>query len=736
MEKVTIPVTGMSCTACASSIETTIGSLNGVLRNSVNFANNNVFIEYQPDKIHLDDIKKAVVSIGYDLLIDQSEQKNLEAIRSSEYKKLKNNTLGAVAFAFPLLAISMLLGMKWRYSGYLQFLLAVPVIFIFGRVFFVNALKQAQHLKTNMDTLVAMSTGIAFLFSTFNTFYPQFFISQGLEPHIYFEAAAVIIAFILLGRMLEEKAKSKTSQAIKDLMKLQPLTVKVIREGKEVELPTEELLTGDLVIIHPGERIPVDGKVEWGSSFVDESTINGESIPSEKLKNDPVFAGTLNQKGSIRIIAEKVGKETILAHIIKTVEEAQGSKAPVQKLADKIAGIFVPVVISISLLTFLIWYFSGVPQSLTHAFLSMVTVLIIACPCALGLATPTAVMVGIGKGAKNGILVKDAESLETAHKVDTIVLDKTGTLTLGKPEVVHSIWSSNVRNQESYENILLSIESLSEHPLSEALVYMLKNKKKEPIEIDHFESITGRGIKAEADGKVYFAGNEQFMEDNGLELKTFYEGKEEAIKNNGKTRIYFASQSEILSVFEIADTIKATTPKAIEAFKQMGIEVIMLTGDNESTAAAIARQTGINRYKASVLPDEKALFIKELQKNGKTVAMVGDGINDSEALALADLSIAMGNGSDVAMDVAKITLVNSDLLQIVKSIRLSKETVKTIRQNLFWAFVYNLISIPVAAGALFPFFGFLLNPMIGSAAMALSSVSVVSNSLRLRTRKL
>jgi Cu2+-exporting ATPase len=623
--------------------------------------------------------------------------------------------------------------MNIPYGNYISMILTLPVIGWFGRSFFINAWKQARHGKANMDTLVALSTGIAFLFSAFNTLAPGFWHARGIHPHVYYEAAAVIIAFISLGKLLEERAKHHTSSAIKKLMGLQPKTVRVLIAGKEQDLPVADVLPGHHILVRPGEKIPVDGLVTTGSSFVDESMITGEPLPVQKEKDNKVFAGTVNQKGSFQFIAQKVGNDTLLAHIIKMVQEAQGSKAPVQKGVDKIAGIFVPVVIGISMLTFIVWMIAGGDHAFTNALLTSVTVLVIACPCALGLATPTAIMVGIGKGAENNILIKDAESLELAYKVDTVVLDKTGTITEGKPVVTQMNWLAGKENDAALKQVLYSLEVQSEHPLAEAVLHALQQDGVQAGAINNFESITARGVTGVVGANRYYAGNKQLIDEHRLIIhETLLQGAA-GLQQQAHTVIYFADTQQVLAVIAIADKIKATSAKAVQQLQHSGIEVIMLTGDNEQTAAAIAIQAGIKNFAASMLPADKASFVKKLQAQNRVVAMVGDGINDSQALAQADVSIAMGRGSDIAMDVATMTLITSDLQSIPKALLLSRKTVRTIRQNLFWAFIYNLIGIPLAAGVLYAFNGFLLNPMIAGAAMALSSVSVVTNSLRLKT---
>jgi Cu2+-exporting ATPase len=597
-----------------------------------------------------------------------------------------------------------------------------------------------------MDTLVALSTGIAFIFSLFNTLFPEFWHSRGVHPHVYYEAATVIITFISFGKLLEERAKSGTSEALKKLMGLQPKTLKVLIDGQEKELPISSVMVGNEIIVRPGEKIPVDGTVSSGESYVDESMISGEPLPVLKKTGEKVFSGTVNQRGSFQFIAEKVGSETLLSQIIRKVQEAQGSKAPVQKLVDKIAGIFVPTVIGISILTFAIWMLVGGEDAFTHALLTSVAVLVIACPCALGLATPTAIMVGMGKGAENQILIKDAESLELGHKVNAVILDKTGTITEGKPtvtglwlagEVVSDIEQSQwTVDQRRNLSLLLAIESKSEHPLAEAVVKFLQKENVESTQLDNFESVTGRGVKAWKDSNLFLVGNEKFLVENQVNLDSELTQKAESWSKEAKTVIFFADENKVLAILAISDRVKKSSQSAIEKLKSKGIEVYMLTGDNQQTAAAVALEVGVTDFKAGVMPSDKADFIKELQAKGKIVAMVGDGINDSEALAQADVSIAMGHGSDIAMDVAKMTLITSDLEKIPQAFNLSTLTVNGIKQNLFWAFIYNLIGIPIAAGVLYPINGFLLDPMIAGGAMALSSVSVVMNSLRLKGKKI
>ena len=730
--KGTFPVLEMTCASCAGSAQNIVKMQAGVVDASVNYGTGNLVVEYLPNMTDAYKLQKAVQGAGYDLLIEEEnkQQETLEAIHEKSFKKLKAKTLGAVILSLPVVIIGMFF-MDMPFANEIMWAFATPVVLWLGRGFFINAWKQAKHRSANMDTLVALSTGIAYVFSVFNMLFPEFWHQRGLHAHVYFEAAAVIIAFILLGKLMEEKAKGNTSTAIKKLMGLQPKTVIVINaDGTEKQIAIEDVSVSDVILVKPGEKIAVDGTVVSGNSYVDESMLSGEPLPVLKTENEKVFAGTINQKGSFQFKAEKVGKETMLSQIIKMVQDAQGSKAPVQKLVDKIAGIFVPVVMSIAILTFILWIVFGDENSAVQGLLAAITVLVIACPCALGLATPTAIMVGVGKGAENGILIKDAESLELAKKVNAIVLDKTGTITEGKPQVTDVLW---LNNDDATKDILISIEKQSEHPLAEAVVKHFNNAA--TTVLSNFESSTGKGAKATHDNEMYYVGNKKLLAENDISCTEDLLKQADEWSKQAKTVIWFSNSKQALCVLAISDKIKETSVEAIKELQEMGIDLYMLTGDNTATARAIAAQTGIKQYKAEVLPQHKADFVKELQKQGKIVAMVGDGINDSTALATADVSIAMGKGSDIAMDVAKMTIISSDLTKIPQAIRLSKQTVATIKQNLFWAFVYNLIGIPIAAGILYPFNGFLLNPMIAGAAMALSSVSVVSNSLLLKWKK-
>lgn len=729
------PVTGMTCAACAVSVESILQSEPGVLKAGVNFATQTVQVEYIPTIAGPLSLKHALQGVGYDMIVDESDdaKKTLETEHRRHYENLKRRTWWAVGLSIPLLIIGMFF-MNIPYAKYVLWILSTPIVLWTGRNFFMNAYKQARHGRANMDTLVALSTGIAYAFSVFNTLVPKFWLSRGLEAHVYFEAAGVVIAFVLLGKLLEERAKANTSSAIKKLIGLQPSVVTIVHEGGHtMEIPIAKVKVGDILLIKPGGKIPVDGKVTEGNSYVDESMITGEPVAVSKKINDELFAGTINQKGSFQMSASKIGGDTLLAGIIRLVQEAQGSKAPVQKLVDKIAGIFVPVVVALSLITFGSWWLLGGDNGITQGLLAMVTVLVIACPCALGLATPTAIMVGVGKGAENGILIKDAESLEQAHQINALILDKTGTITEGKPSVSNIFWA--VDETAELKNLLFSIERASEHPLADAVAEYLQ-KEASILNIQKIESLTGKGITAFYNDQMYWIGNRKMVADHSTKLSTRQESLVNEWEKRANTVVIFGKGKETLAIISITDKIKNSSAAAIRELQDMNVEVYMLTGDNRQTAAAVARETGIDQYKAEVMPTDKYEFVKHLQQQGKVVGMVGDGINDSQALALADVSIAMGKGSDIAMDVAKMTLISNDLLKIPAAIKLSRKTVAAIRQNLFWAFIYNIIGIPIAAGILYPINGFLLNPMIAGAAMALSSVSVVSNSLRLKWSKI
>ncbi len=733
--KRTYPVTGMTCASCVANVEKVLRSQAGVEDVNVNLATNTAVVAFEEHVVKEAVLKAAVQAAGYDLLIGEVEAASTEAEQQQHDRlvALKKRLWASTAFSVPLVIVGMGY-MHARWSPWVQWALATPVVLVFGRQFFGNAWKQAAHRTANMDTLVALSTGVAYLFSVFNTLHPSFWTSRGLLPHVYFEAAAVVITFILLGKFLEERAKAGTSSAIKKLMHLRPS--KVLRQevdGKVNEVPITEVNVDDILFVRPGESIAVDGLVIDGGSHVDESMISGEPIPVAKSAGSLLLAGTINQKGSLRMKAQKVGAATLLAQIVRAVQEAQGSKAPVQKLVDRIAGVFVPVVIGIAILSVVVWWIVGGEHAFTQGLLALVTVLVIACPCALGLATPTAIMAGMGKGAENGILIKDAESLERTRKITAIVLDKTGTITEGKPEVVESVGLDDVE----VASVLFAIETRSEHPLAEAVVRYLQPRTSHiTAHTSHFDSQTGKGVKATVDGTTWLVGNRRLLEENGISIGAEYRDKEKTWQEHAHTVVWVADAKEVRAAIAIADRIKPSAAEAIARLKASGIQVYMQTGDSRRTAQAVAKAVGIDDFRSEVLPRDKATFVVGLQQMGHVVAMVGDGINDCEALAKADVSIAMGHGSDIAMDVARITLISTDLNAVPRAIVLSRKTVSFIRQNLFWAFIYNVLGIPIAAGVLYPVNGFLLDPMIAGAAMALSSVSVVSNSLRLKAVRL
>ena len=737
MSKITkkvYPVMGMHCAACANNVEKIVKKQEGVEDASVNLAAAVLTVDFNYDVVSPEQLKDAVMKIGFDLIIDEdNSMEEQEEAEHSYYEQLQRKTVVAWIFALPVAFMGMFF-MDFPGINWWMLVLSLPVLFYSGHAFYVNAWKQAKHFTSNMDTLVALSTSIAFLFSLFNTLYPQFWYEQGLEPHVYYEAATVIIAFVLVGKLMEEKAKGKTSMAIRKLMGLQPKTARILRDGKEEDILISELKKGDKVSVRPGERVPVDGLIVEGDTFIDESMISGEPIPVEKKLNDKVLAGTINQNGAFVMSAEKVGRETVLAQIIRMVQEAQGSKAPVQRIVDKVTAVFVPTVLAIAILTFIVWMIVGGVDDFSYAMLSAVSVLVIACPCALGLATPTALMVGIGKGAEAHILIKDAVALEQMRKVDTVVLDKTGTVTEGRPTVTG--WLHDAGWVNEHKGILYAAELKSEHPLALAIVEELKKDGNKPAIIDSFESRTGRGIVVTRGGKTYWAGSHRLLNDFGAKVSDLLKSMVEEYERSGKSLVYFGEESTLLAVIVISDKVKPTSIQAVKQMQAEGKYVVLLTGDGHLTAQNVAGEINANRFIAEALPDDKENVIKELQREGRVVAMVGDGINDSQALARADVSIAMGKGTDIAMDVAMVTLMTSDLLLLPKAFKLSRKTVRLIHQNLFWAFIYNLIGIPIAAGILFPMYGILLNPMIASAAMACSSVSVVLNSLSLNWRKL
>lgn len=742
-ERMQFPVTDMSCAACAARVESVLRQQPGVKAADVNYASATAVVEWDTNVTDLEKLQEAVKAAGYGLIIDDNAEETAANVATENYNKLKRNTILAIVLALPVAVIGMcFMGQKW--GEWVSLVLTTVILFYLGRGFYRNALRQLRHRTSNMDTLVALSTGIAYLFSIWNMFFPDFWLARGIHPHVYFEAASVIIAFILLGRTFEAKAKGNTTTAIKKLMGLRPDSViKVETDGTTREMRVEKVFPGDILLVRAGERIPVDGVVTEGSSYVDESMLTGEPIGVEKRDGSRVFAGTINGNGSFQFRAESVGTDTLLAKIIRMVNDAQGSKAPVQRLVDKVASVFVPSIIIIALIAFMMWVMLDSSGGLIHGILALVTVLIIACPCALGLATPTAIMVGVGRGAEEGILVKDAESLETALKINTVVLDKTGTVTKGSPSVTEAYFgdvdaaadeqSGATRDLKREMDILRSLESHSDHPLAEAVCKYLGER--ENVNIRRFESLSGLGVKGKVGVKEYFAGNRRMMEGQNIIIPDDFNRKAHEMQKEAMTVVWFADKEKVVGVIGISDEIKPGAADAISEMKRSGIKVIMLTGDNAHSAEAVARQCGIEDWRAEMLPEDKCSFVAALQADGRKVAMVGDGINDSAALAQSDLGVAMGSGSDIAMEIAGLTIISSDLRKLPVAFRLSRLTVRTIRQNLFWAFIYNIIGVPIAAGVLYPVNGFLMNPMIAGAAMAFSSVSVVSNSLLLKRRR-
>jgi P-type Cu2+ transporter len=728
MMKKEVPVTGMSCAACAISIENVLKNNPAIKSVQVNYANHSAWIEWDELLTDIQSIQKEVQSQGYDLLVEKVLPEELEMRDLLQYQALKKRTVFAGILAFPVFLLGMFF-MHFPYANLIMWGLTTPILAVFGRDFFISAWVQAKIRKANMNTLVAISTGVAYIYSTFNTFYPNFLKDKGLEAHVYFEAAAVIIFFILLGKLLESGAKAGTSEALKKLMGLQPSEVTVLSDQIETIKKTEEVKEGEVVVIRPGQRIPLDGVIIQGESYVNESMLTGEPLPVTKGVGHKVFSGTLNQAGSFLFEVEKISEHTFLSQIIQRVKMAQASKAPIQKLVDKISSIFVPVVLLIGLLTFLIWGISGVEDSWLKGMLAMITVWVIACPCALGLATPTSLMAAMGRGAEIGILIKDAESLEKGTTIDLVILDKTGTITTGQPEV--SDWVKSDFWKEEYAVVLQSLENKSEHPLAKSIESFLK-KGEQKVEINDFEVKVGQGVKGMYEGNLFRIGALQWLEKENVHISEELLLRNEQFLSQGAIVVFASVDNQAVALFSIHDEIKPSSRDAIRSLQAMGIEVHMLTGDQFKTASFVAEKVGIQEFKASVLPQDKGNYVKEMQQKGRRVAMVGDGINDTEALSLSDLSIAMGKGTDIAMDVSGVTLVHSDLNHLPKVIQLMKKTQSVIRQNLFWAFVYNVIGIPIAAGLLYPIWGFMLNPMIAGAAMAMSSVSVVSNSLRLK----
>ena len=736
--KATLLVGGMTCAACVRRVEMALKGVSGVVDASVNLASSRATVQFDPGLVDAATLGKAVEEAGYEYLGQPEETPTdpLEAARNREIRELKIKVAAGAVLSILIMAGSMPHWFPFLHDisplalRVALFALTTPAVFWVGSRFVRGAVKAARQKTTDMNTLVAIGSISAYAYSTLVTFWPRLFTSAGVELHLYFDGAAMIVTLVLLGRLLEMKARGRTSDAIKRLMRLAPKTARVVRDGVESDVPVDEVVPGDSVLVRPGERIPVDGAVLAGSSSVDESMLTGESLPVAKETGGDVFAGTINLTGSFTFKASRVGAETALARIIRLVEEAQGSKAPIQRFADKVASIFVPSVMGVAALTFLIWYFL-VPEPLfSRALLNFVSVLIISCPCAMGLATPTAVMVGTGLGAENGILIKGGESLEKAWRIHTVVFDKTGTLTTGNPEVTDAIVVEGT-DPKDFLRMVISVEAVSEHPLAKAVVARGKPWGVFPSPVEDFEALAGLGARGVVSGREVFLGNRRLFEGEGMSVAKLESLAREAIAS-GKTCIYVALDGKPTGVIALADTLRDTAKATVARLKEMGLEIAMITGDRKETAQAIAREAGIDRIMAEVLPGDKAGEIRRLQEEGGIVAMVGDGINDAPALAAADVGIAIGAGTDIAVEASDITLIKDDLRLVVSAIRLSALTMKVIRQNLFWAFFYNVLGIPVAAGILYPFFGILLNPMFAAAAMAMSSVSVVGNALRLR----
>lgn len=757
----TYPVKGMSCASCSAHVGKALRSVEGVIEVNVNLPMNRATVKFDDAVCTAQQLQQSVERMGFELIIDQTDDEGTNIFADEEIaseknsanelnqttpntsnkkstskkcianhnealKQMQRNAWGALAIAIPLLVLGII---PHLFAGQevASCFLAAFSLWKYGRLFYAPAWKLLKHGTSNMDTLVALSISVSFIYSFCNLFFPQWFISHGMQPHLYFDSVGVITAFILLGRMLEARAKHRTTNSIRKLMQLQPKQVVcVFPNGKEVTKHVNDVKTGDVLLARPGDRIAVDGEVITGASNVDESSLSGEPIPVEKNIGDKVMAGTINKNGTLHYRAEKRATDTLLAQIVRMVQEAQGSKVPVQALVDRIAAVFVPTIIGISLITLIAWILLDSANGLTHGLVAMVSVLVIACPCSLGLATPTAIIVGIGRGASAGILIKDATCLEVAEKINAVVLDKTGTITVGHPEVKAAWFESDSESQ--WRNILLSLERQSEHPLAEAVCTFLKNET--TCKVENFTALPGNGVSGCIEGCTYYVGSLKWMQEKNITLTATQHQFANNYTHQACTLVALTDGTKILALLALTDEVKSTSATAIKQLKALGIETYMLTGDNAQTAAVVASEVGIDHYVAHTLPADKANFVKQLQAEGKKVAMVGDGINDSAALAVADLSIAMGRGSDIAIDTAMLTLLTSDLLRLPQAIRLSARTVRTIRQNLFWAFFYNVVSVPIAAGVLYPICGFMLSPMIAGAAMALSSVSVVTNSLR------
>ena len=739
-ERVDFAVTGMTCASCSARIERTLRKLPGIESANVNLATERATVLFRPSLTGMADFRRDIEDAGYGVreeeasatgreTRDASAEASRREVAAARNKAVFALALGALIFAGSL-SVMMGFGSSLLSNPYVLWAMATPVQFWAGWQFYRGAWAAAKHMDSNMNTLIAMGTSAAYLYSAAAVLFPGLFAAAGQTPDLYFESSAIIIGLILVGKYLEARAKGQTGEAIKKLMGMQARTARVIKDGAEIDVPVESVRIGDLILVRPGEKVPVDGLVEEGRSPLDESMITGESIPVEKGPGDEVIGATLNRTGSFRFRATRVGKDTVLAQIIRLVEEAQGSKAPIQRLADVLSSYFVPGVIAIALITFGVWMLFGPSPAFTHALLNFVAVLIIACPCALGLATPTAIMVGTGKGAENGVLIRSGEALETSHRISVIVMDKTGTLTQGKPVVTDLVPADGVTDDELL-SLAASAERGSEHPLGEAIVAEARDRGLDLNDPKEFQATPGQGIEATVNGRRVLLGNQKLMQDRGCAPDGLVE-KAVALSDQGKTPMFVAVNDQMAGLVAVADTVRAGSQEAVSELRRMGIQVVMLTGDNRRTAEAIGKQLGIDRVVAEVLPEQKAAEVKRLQAEGKVVAMVGDGINDAPALAQADVGIAIGTGTDVAMAASDITLISGDVRGVVTAIRLSRQTIRIIRQNLFWALAYNVVLIPLAAGVWYPFFGILLNPIFSGVAMAASSVSVVSNSLRLR----
>lgn len=745
METRHLRLRGMSCASCANTIEQSIRTVRGVDECNVNFAMEQATVQYNPLTTDLEAIQQAVTDAGYtaqpvqDIASDAEDAEKVA--REAEQRELSRKLMVGTVLSV-LLVIAVLPNMTglnlpwiplWLRNSWTQLVLATPVQLWVGKAFFVGAWKAFKRHAADMNTLVALGTGVAYLYSFYVTAFPKVLLTQGIEPAVYYEVAAVVVTLVLLGRLLENRARGQTSEAIRKLMGLQAKTARVIRAGEEIDLPLEAVVVDDVIVVRPGEKIPVDGNVIEGASSVDEAMVTGEPMPVSKKSGDEVIGATINKTGSFKFRASRVGKDTVLAQIVQLVQDAQGSKAPIQKLADQVTGWFVPMVMAIAIATFVIWF--DTMGNLTLALLTTVGVLIIACPCALGLATPTSIMVGTGKGAENGILIKDAESLELAHQLQAIILDKTGTLTQGKPTVTdYATLKGTANGQElTLLQMAAAVERQSEHPLADAVVqYAQAQGIQWPLpDVHQFEAVAGMGVQGVVFNRFVQIGTQRWMDTLGINTQPL-QTQRQAWEATAKTTAWIVVDGEAEGLMGISDALKSTSVEAVRTLQRMHLEVVMLTGDNRQTAEAIAREVGIKRVFAEVRPDQKAAQVKELQAEGKQVAMVGDGINDAPALAQADVGIAIGTGTDVAIAASDITLISGDLGGIVTAIQLSHATMRNIRQNLFFAYIYNVSGIPIAAGILYPFFGWLLSPMIAGAAMAFSSVSVVTNALRLR----